>query len=132
MKIVAKFKKLTDLIICFSDVKKDSTVILDSFGFYSALEKNCKHKIINHSLGHFSQGSIYINTIEDCWSLLKGGIIGIYHKAGSRRLHRYCARSLAIVTICGKVKTKWRDLINALQNCEGRLMDKTLIGKTSH
>ena len=48
------------------------------------------HFIINHSAGKYAVGDIYTNTIEGFWSLLKRGIIGIYHQVSHKHLNAYC------------------------------------------
>lgn len=45
--------------------------------------------IANHSNGQYVDGDATTNSIESFWSILKRGIIGIYHKTSHKHLHRY-------------------------------------------
>lgn len=35
-------------------------------------------------------GNIHTNTVEGVFSLLKRGIVGVFHHVGKGHLHRYC------------------------------------------
>lgn len=48
-----------------------------------------EHKQINHSLGSYALGDIYTNGIESGFSLLKRGIIGMWHKISAKHLQAY-------------------------------------------
>jgi len=47
------------------------------------------HKRIKHSEKVYVVGDIHTNTVEGFWSLLKGGIKGVYHSVGSAYLQSY-------------------------------------------
>ena len=44
---------------------------------------------VDHSKKQFVDGDIYTNTIEGFWSILKRGIIGIYHHMSKKHLQLY-------------------------------------------
>ena len=44
---------------------------------------------VKHNQKEFVNGNIYTNTIEGFWSLLKRGIIGIYHFVSKKHLNKY-------------------------------------------
>lgn len=71
-------------------VRKGSKIFTDEHIGYEGLNKNYNHRKIFHSLGEHSVGVIHTNSIEGFWSLLKRGIIGIYHQVSEKHLHRYC------------------------------------------
>jgi ISXO2-like transposase domain len=48
-----------------------------------------KHKIINHSAGVYVHGDITTTGIESAFSLLKGGIVGSWHKVSAKHLSAY-------------------------------------------
>lgn len=71
-------------------VSKNALLITDGFGAYNNLGKEFKgHVIVNHEKGHYVTGSHHTNTIEGFWSLLKRGIIGIYHFTSTKHLQKY-------------------------------------------
>lgn len=71
-------------------VDKSSTIYSDEYGAYRGLDKRFKkHEIVNHAAYQYVNGNATTNTMECFWSLLKRGIIGIYHKVSRKLLHRY-------------------------------------------
>ena len=44
---------------------------------------------VKHKEKEFVNGNVYTNTIEGFWSLLKRGIIGIYHFTSKKHLQKY-------------------------------------------
>ena len=44
---------------------------------------------MDHGKGQYVDGRIYTNTIEGFWSILKRGIIGIYHHLSRKHLQLY-------------------------------------------
>ena len=66
--------------ILYKKINKDTTVITDGFGAYKDIDKVFKSHIkIEHAKGIYSVNGFHTNTIEGFWSILKRGIIGIYH-----------------------------------------------------
>ncbi len=43
----------------------------------------------NHAKREYVRGSIHTNTVEGFFSILKRGIIGVYHHVSEAHLHRY-------------------------------------------
>jgi transposase-like protein len=70
--------------------KSSATLITDGYSAYHGLGKDYPHFVVNHSDGVYVVGKYHTNTIENFWSLLKRGIIGIYHSVSPKHLHRYC------------------------------------------
>lgn len=71
-------------------VSKDAIIITDGFGAYSGLHKEFKeHGIVRHDQKEFVRGIYHTNTIEGFWSMLKRGIIGIYHFVSPKHLDQY-------------------------------------------
>ena len=70
-----------------------ATVITDDFKGYVPLDdadENYTHKSINHSEKQYSDyNGTHTNNIENFWSILKRGIIGVYHQTSHKYLHRY-------------------------------------------
>lgn len=71
-------------------VRKGSKIFTDEHVGYDGLNTNFNHRKVFHSLGEHAVGVIHTNSIEGFWSLLKRGIIGIYHQVSEKHLHRYC------------------------------------------
>jgi hypothetical protein len=65
-------------------------MVSDEHTGYRKLKFNYVHKKVNHSKGQYVKGIAHTNTIEGFWSLLKRGIIGIYHNVSPKHLNRYC------------------------------------------
>ncbi len=70
-------------------VKDGSMIYTDQNRIYGELTKPYKHEIIVHQR-EYVRGRVHTNTIEGYWSLLRRGIIGIYHYVSVKHLHRYC------------------------------------------
>lgn len=68
-----------------------AVVITDGHKGYRGIEEtHGGHVIVNHSEGEYVNGPYHTNTVEGFFSLLKRGIIGIYHHVSPQHLHRYC------------------------------------------
>src|SRR6202035_3020297 len=46
---------------------------------------------VNHHAGEFVRGDVHTNTVENYFSILKRGIVGVYHHVSEAHLHRYLA-----------------------------------------
>jgi transposase-like protein len=84
-----KGEKLTrkQLLGVIKEVCKEGTIVAtDDYSSYKILDKKRQRKIyghvtVCHSKGqYFKDGGIHTNGIENFWSILKRGIIGIYHR----------------------------------------------------
>lgn len=70
----------------------ESTVFTDEYAPYdgiSHMKNGYTHKRIKHSEKVYVMGDIHTNTVEGFWSLLKGGIKGVYHSIGSGYVQSY-------------------------------------------
>lgn len=68
---------------------KNSTIHSDEWAAYATLPKCYTHTVVSHGVGEYVNGNKYTNTIEGFWSILKRGIIGIYHKVSPKHLQKY-------------------------------------------
>jgi hypothetical protein len=69
-----------------------ATVVSGDFSGYNILDDKAHfiHLTVNHSLGQYSAGNgVHTNGIENFWSMLKRGILGIYHHVSPKYLQRY-------------------------------------------
>ena len=69
-------------------IVKGSTIYSDEWN-YGNLSQRYSHFYINHCYGVYGIGDITTNSIEGFWSILKRGIIGVYHKVSKRHLQKY-------------------------------------------
>jgi len=92
-KLVAKVVKNTGSKILTAEiikaVKKTATIITDEWTGYCNIKKHFEHLFVNHGKGEYVFGDAYTNTLEGFWSLLKRGILGIYHSLSKKHLQLY-------------------------------------------
>jgi hypothetical protein len=82
-----KSKTLSNEII--QSVKASANLYTDEWVGYNSLYKMYNHSVVNHNQGEYVVGNAHTNTIEGFWSLLKRGIIGIYHFTSRKHLQKY-------------------------------------------
>jgi transposase-like protein len=87
---VAKTTAKELLPIMVGKVEPGSQIFTDEWTAYKSLAKNYAHQIVKHGHGEYVNGIAHTNNIEGFWSLLKRGIVGIYHQVSPKHLHRYC------------------------------------------
>lgn len=76
--------------ILMNEIAKGATIVTDGHGAYAGLNKHFTHHIVNHENGQFVTNGFHTNGIENFWSQMKRGIIGIYHHTSGKHLGRYC------------------------------------------
>lgn len=64
-------------------------VYTDEWVGYKQVNKIYDHLFVKHNEGEYVNGRIYTNTIEGFWSILKRGIVGIYHFASRKHIQKY-------------------------------------------
>jgi len=73
-------------------VSKKVHLMTDDSNVYPKVGKKFrKHSTVNHSIEEFVRGEAHVNGAENYFSILKRGIIGIYHHVSEAHLHRYLA-----------------------------------------
>jgi hypothetical protein len=92
---------------------------------YKSLRKIYDHSFVKHNEGEYVNGGIYTNTIEGFWSLLKRGIVGIYHSTTRKHLQKYVDEFVFRYNT-RKISTQNR-FNTLLTNLENRLTYKELI-----
>lgn len=71
-------------------VLPSTAVYTDEWQGYKALgEAGYEHQRIRHSQKVYVNGDVHTNTIEGFWSLLKRGIVGVYHGVSTTHLQSY-------------------------------------------
>jgi len=121
----AATRKVAEKIIS-TNVAIGSTMVTDAFAMYNRIGKKYNHIIINHSNGVYVDANKFTtNNIENFWSVLKRGIIGIYHYVSPNHLHRYCNEFTGRYNTRKIADDERFEL--SIQNCDGRLKYKDLI-----
>jgi len=71
-------------------IEKDTHIVTDDMGAYKGLDKEFdNHSVVCHSQNEYVRGPIYTNTIENYFSILKRGLVGVYQHVGPQHLKRY-------------------------------------------
>jgi len=78
-------KQLTAPIL--KTIKRTATLFTDEWSGYDTVGKIYTQYVVDHSKGQYVDENAYTNTIEGFWSIMKRGIIGIYHKTSRKHLH---------------------------------------------
>jgi hypothetical protein len=47
--------------------------------------------MVDHGADEYVRGDVHSNTVEGYFSILKRGLIGVYHHVSEQHLHRYLA-----------------------------------------
>ena len=78
--------------ILVTNADRASTLMTDEHAGYKTVGTEfAKHGVVVHSRGEYGRGEFHTNTVEGFFSLLKRGIIGVYHHVSATHLHRYCS-----------------------------------------
>ncbi|MEA3033984.1 MAG: hypothetical protein QOH86_2000 [Sphingomonadales bacterium] len=78
--------------ILFENADRLSTLMTDEMiGYVKAGQQFWRHKTVNHSALEYARGRWHTNTAENFFSILKRGIVGVYHHVSAAHMHRYCA-----------------------------------------
>jgi transposase-like protein len=59
--------------------------------YWEAGEGFASHRTVNHSADEYVRGDAHTNTVEGYFSILKRGIVGVYHHVSEEHLKRYLA-----------------------------------------
>ena len=108
-----------------SNVKKSAKLYTDEWLGYKGLERIYDHNIVKHIQSEYVVGRIHTNTIEGFWSLLKRGILGIYHFTSKKHLQKYVDEFVFRYNTRNITTESRFNLL--LSNLENRLTYKTLI-----
>ena len=110
-------------------VQEGANMVTDGYSMYAFLGKDdrFKHYMVDHKSGQYVNGGFHTNGIENFWSLLKRGIIGVFHQVSPQHLQRYCDEFAARYNT-RQIKDHERfELV--VKNSEGRLKYNELTGK---
>ena len=71
------------------NVKETANLCTDEWVGYKGISRIYNHSVIKHNEGEYIRGRVHTNTIEGFWSLMKRGIVGIYHFTSKKHLKKY-------------------------------------------
>ena len=74
------------------NIDKRTNIMTDDSTVYPPLTKDfAGHDSVNHSIEEYVRlgGFVHTNTVEGYFSILKRGVVGIYHHVSHHHLHRY-------------------------------------------
>lgn len=106
-------------------VKQSATIYTDEWMGYNSLQRIYDHAFIKHNQGEYVNGRVHTNTIENFWSLLKRGIIGIYHFTSKKHLQKYVDEFVFRYNTRDNSECTRFNLL--LANCTNRLTYNSLI-----
>lgn len=121
----ADTEKKTLLPLIHAAIMKGTTVCTDEFPAYKSLRRVYDHQTVKHSAEEYVRGMIHTNSIEGFWSLLKRGIVGIYHFTSEKHLQKYVDEFVYRYN-SRKMHDSGR-FADMVENVAGRLDYKTLI-----
>jgi transposase-like protein len=78
--------------IVVTNTNRASALMTDESSIYPKLgEEFATHGTVNHSANEYARlgGFVHVNTAENFYSILKRGIVGVYHSVSEAHLHRY-------------------------------------------
>ncbi len=73
----------------YQNVSFGSQLHTDEWWGYKGLSQAFKHNFVKHNEGQYVNGDSHTNTLEGFWSLLKRGVVGIYHSMSNKHLQQY-------------------------------------------
>jgi transposase-like protein len=89
---VKKVNSRTLNSILTKQVSKKSYLMTDDSNIYPKIGKKfARHSAVNHSIEEYVLGNAHVNTAENYFSILKRGILGIYHHVSHEHLPMYLA-----------------------------------------
>ncbi len=78
--------------ILVAQIDRKSTLMTDEAGQYREVGREfAGHGTVNHGIEEYVRGDAYTNTVENYFSILKRGIVGVYHHVSQQHLKRYLA-----------------------------------------
>ena len=70
-------------------INKNTTIMTDEKPAYKSLDKEFRHKSINHHIEEWARGNVTTNHVENAWSLFKRSLVGSYHQISAKHLDAY-------------------------------------------
>lgn len=78
--------------ILMEQMNRASALMTDDAGQYRIIGPVfARYETVNHGIEEYVRGDVHTNTIEGYFSIMKGGINGVYHHVSPQHLKRYIA-----------------------------------------
>ena len=88
--VVPNVQSKTLLPMIIEKTSPNAIIFTDEMPSYNRLDKfGFDHRVINHNARQYVNGNIHTNTIDGFWSLVKGGIGGVYKHVSPDYLQEY-------------------------------------------
>jgi len=71
------------------NISQTAKVYTDEWVGYNSIKRIYDHSVVKHNSGEFVRGRVHTNTIEGFWSIMKRGVVGIYHFTSRKHLQKY-------------------------------------------
>ena len=105
--------------IVLDNVHRESHLMTDEARYYKKIgEAFAAHGSVNHSVGEYGRGDVYVNTLEGFFSIFKRGMRGVYQHCKEKHLHRYLAEFDFRYNT--RKLTDWERTILAVRGGEGK------------
>lgn len=88
-RVVPNTRQNTLTPIVLGNVNTNAKLYSDEWEGYNRLKDIYNHDFVNHGKGIYVSGNVYTNTVEGFWSIIKRGIIGIYHYISRKYMQMY-------------------------------------------
>ena len=117
------------------NVAEGATIVTDAYRSYSSIGNAYNHITVKHEDGGYiaerNGTKFHTQNIENFWSQLKRGYVGIYHYMSPQHLHRYCnefatrynlrqvnniSRFLYVIKNSNTEKVTYRELTPCIEN----------------
>lgn len=73
-----------------SQVEGEAHIMTDGLRSYQGLDAHfLSHEVVDHGAGEYVRGVVHTNFAESYFSLLKRGILGVFHHVSKKHLQRY-------------------------------------------
>ena len=70
-------------------ISKGSIMVTDEWKSYNVVRADYFHITVNHKEGAYVNGAFSTNGVENLWSVLKRGIVGVFHSVSPQHLQAY-------------------------------------------
>ncbi len=126
--VVPSVKSRVIVPLIIENVIPTAIIMTDEYRGYNILKRRFTHKKVNHSAKEFVSGMCHTNGIENFWSHLQRGVVGIYHWVSTPHLQSYVDEfSLRYNTRKHTTSSRFNLILN---NVSGRKMTyETLINR---
>lgn len=70
-------------------VRDSANLYTDEYLGYHRISQFYSHAVVRHKLNEYVDGNTFTNSIEGFWSIVKRGLLGIYHFTSKKHLQKY-------------------------------------------